>query len=426
MLSLLRPGGRISGVFLLRVAGAAAVYLAQVALARWLGRDGYGTYLYALAWLNLLALPGALGLPVAALRFLPAYVGERAWPLARGFMQAGLATALLGGSAVAALAWAAHLLVSAQDGRTLLLAAALAGVPVLAALTCAGELLRALGRVEAGYAPRFLGRPLLLLAGAGLLVWGGALTPLAVVAVEVAALALLALGSLVLLRAGLPAALKAARPAWRPGLWLAVGLPLVLMDGFMVAVRELTVLLLERLGGAGEVALFGAVWSTSNAVLLVSASVAAVAGPRISALHAAGDRAALARYLAEANRWQFWPTAASAALLAVLAVPVLRLFGPAFAEAWPALLVLLLAWTLNAATGFLGVLLSVAGLERQAFAIMLAALAAGLAATALAAPALGATGAALAVLAVVAVRNGWMFLLLRRRLGIDAWVLARP
>lgn len=163
------PLRRISAVFLMRVLGAALVYLSQVALARWLGRDDYGVYLSALAWLNLLALPAALGLPVAAVRFVPAYRVAGDWMRVRGFIGQGGAAVLVGGAVAGAAALAGLALAGTEADRLVLLAVALAGVPVLAGLTFVGECLRGFGWVEIGYFPRLLGRSALLLLAACLL-----------------------------------------------------------------------------------------------------------------------------------------------------------------------------------------------------------------------------------------------------------------
>ena len=232
-------------------------------------------------------------------------------------------------------------------------------------------------------------------------------------------------GSVLILVRRLPVEARTAVPAVELRLWITVGLPLILMDGFMTALRDGLVLLVEWQSDAAAVAAFGAAWSTANAALLVSISVHAVMAPRVSELYAVGDRARLQSYISRTNHWQFWPTLASALVLAAAGRPVLSLFGPAFVEAYGVLLVLLVGWVLNASTGSLGMLLLVAGLERPALLIMLAALAAAFAAAALLVPAYGATGAAMAAVVAIAVRNGWMFVSVRRRIGVAAWVGAR-
>ena len=52
-----------------RIVAALLAYISLIALARWTGADGYGAYAYAITWVGLLALPAALGLPFASLRF---------------------------------------------------------------------------------------------------------------------------------------------------------------------------------------------------------------------------------------------------------------------------------------------------------------------------------------------------------------------
>jgi hypothetical protein len=60
---------RMAGTaFIIRVAGAAVIYLSQVLLARWMGSFEFGTYVYAWTWLLLVGDIVHLGLPLTAQR----------------------------------------------------------------------------------------------------------------------------------------------------------------------------------------------------------------------------------------------------------------------------------------------------------------------------------------------------------------------
>ena len=68
--------------------GAAAVALAlQILLARVLGVDSFGRYVYVMTVSNFLVLLMPLGLGHTTLRYVPAYSGKMEWGLLRGFLR---------------------------------------------------------------------------------------------------------------------------------------------------------------------------------------------------------------------------------------------------------------------------------------------------------------------------------------------------
>src|SRR5580704_3791342 len=72
--------------FAFQILGMACGYLLQVLLARWMGSREYGIYACSIAWATSLASLAALGLPYAALRFVPEYHTASNWPSMKGFI----------------------------------------------------------------------------------------------------------------------------------------------------------------------------------------------------------------------------------------------------------------------------------------------------------------------------------------------------
>ena len=58
--------GRALFMFVCRIVAAITVIIMQVALARWMGAEQLGIYIYAFAWCVLLAAVAGRGLPDAA------------------------------------------------------------------------------------------------------------------------------------------------------------------------------------------------------------------------------------------------------------------------------------------------------------------------------------------------------------------------
>src|SRR5580693_6247513 len=72
--------------FLIRVASALLVYVIQVLMARWMGEFQFGIYVYVWTWVLLIGALVDFGLASAAQRFIPEYLGLRAFALLRGFL----------------------------------------------------------------------------------------------------------------------------------------------------------------------------------------------------------------------------------------------------------------------------------------------------------------------------------------------------
>ena len=78
---------RMAGAaFLIRVAGAAIVFVSQVFLARWMGGSEFGSYVYATTWLMLVGDIIHLGLPLMAQRYIPEYTLRNDFDRLRGFI----------------------------------------------------------------------------------------------------------------------------------------------------------------------------------------------------------------------------------------------------------------------------------------------------------------------------------------------------
>ena len=148
-------------------------------------------------------------------------------------------------------------------------------------------------------------------------------------------------------------------------------------------------------------------------------------GPSVSAaLHGPGA-VATRRIAVSVARMAVLSAAAYGILLLIGGRPVLRLFGPGFDAAYPALMVLLLAQFINAAAGPLGAVVTMSGLQRQAsviYAVAAVVLAAGASALSVR---YGMTGIAISVLLATAIWTILLNRLLARKMGLSTWCFSR-
>lgn len=416
------PLARSAGIaFGIQVVGVALAYLLHVLLARWMGAEGYGVYSYALAWATLLATAGGLGLPLASLRFLSEYRARGEWALLRGAVRGFPGATLAGGVAVAAVGSA---VVALAPGEHAGLWLAMAMVPVLALSAVWTEMARAVGSVVVSLAPSRLLRPLLTLVA----VWLafeliGAPTPVAALAATLGALLLVAMAQQSALSLSLPPVARGERPAYRFGDWFRTGRGLLVASGISLLLTQLDILMVGLLLDERQVGFYSAAAKTAALVSFVLFAINVAAAPKISQLYTQGRQGELQRLASNVAQAAFWPSLALAGGLALLADPILQVFGGEFTAARWDLRVLAMGYLWSAGVGSVGYLLNLTGHERQNARALVEAAVLDLTANVALVPWLGTLGAALST-TLTWVYVGWrLHRLTTRHTGVRASIL---
>ena len=76
-----------SSAFLIRILGVFVGFLTQIILARIIGAEGYGNFIYAITWMGVLATVTKLGFDSSSLRFVSEYNATEKWELFKGFIR---------------------------------------------------------------------------------------------------------------------------------------------------------------------------------------------------------------------------------------------------------------------------------------------------------------------------------------------------
>ena len=113
--------------------------------------------------------------------------------------------------------------------------------------------------------------------------------------------------------------------------WLAISLPILMVEGFYLLLSYTDVLVLQHFRPSDEVGVYFAVVKTLALVSFIHYAMSATTAHRFAEYHAVGDNARLSAYVAHAIKWTFWPSlaatiaAARARQAAVVAVrPAIR------------------------------------------------------------------------------------------------------
>ena len=392
-------------------AGAVASFVVQVILARALEATRYGVYSYLLAWVNVAVLAGKLEFDTVAIRFIATYDGQRQDGLLRGFWQYGWRVVSRTTTGIALLAGGAAWLLRRQlhPGIEGGIWAACVLVPLTALLAFSGCTLQGFRRVPQSQLPQLLLRPVLF-GGGVVLVGSGLGIPLgAGGAVALNALATaVALGvSLFFLRRAAPASALAATPAFDTATWMrTVRGYIIISAAQLVLSQQSDILVVGTVLSARDAGLYSVASQLTGLVGLGAAAVIFVALPAVADLHARARRAEFQHLVVRTVQACAAVSVPVVVLLFVAGRMILRVYGPAFVDAYPILLLLsvggLMGWTI----GLPGSLLPATGHEWQASRVIVATALLNLALTFVLTPTFGIVGAATATVVAQLVRVG--------------------
>jgi O-antigen/teichoic acid export membrane protein len=186
---------------------------------------------------------------------------------------------------------------------------------------------------------------------------------------------------------------------------------------------QLPLIALGAIEGANAAGLFAAATQAMVGFVLVINAARRPLAPLVARLYAADERERLQTELTRATRWVAAATVAGALVMAVLAHPLLSLFGPDFHDAVAALLLLAAAQVVNGWVAFNGTVLIVTGYAHHAARAATAAISVNAALLAVLVPTVGVEGAAIASLVGVSVRNVLNSRTVRRDLGLRTGAL---
>ena len=395
---------------------------ASILLARALGPEGYGQYVFVMAVIALLALPIGPGLGQLVTREVARYHHGEDWSLFRGLLRRAHQWVLLGSVVIisAVLIVAGHNAAWAVDDRWTLLFIASLMLPLLGLNALRSHTLRGLRHVFQAQLPELLARPAFHLLFAGVLLVGGALTPATALGSQIAATGLAFLLGAWLLSRCRPAQVEQADPDYRHGEWGRALLPFILLAAVSTLNAQIGILALGWLGTDEDVAALQVAQQGAMLVVLSLTIVNLVIGPHITRAHRDGDKARLQHLSRQSARAALAVALPIALTFILLGGPILHLvYGEAYAAmaTWP-LAILAMGQLVNVAFGSVGLLLVMSGHERESLKGQLAGLTVSSALSFAVIPLFGVVGAASAIAVGLLVFNMVLAVKVVQRLGI--------
>lgn len=418
-----------AGMVAARGASIAVGTLLAVLLARWMGAEGYGAYLFTITLANFLALPVLAGLPTLVIREIAAARGRSDGAALRGILRWSIGFVLVTSAAIGTVGALVLLLTDWGGALRPVYLLALPLIVALAAMQLAAAVLQGFEQPFRGSLPDTLLRPAALLVLAALAALGGALTPEMAVLLHILAAGLAAIWAIVLGRRirRLPAhVLPACRPRYHTRAWLAGLLPLSLIAGAALLNTRLDVLMLAWFTDTAEIGRYGIAMKIAALVAVGPGIVNTIVQPRIARIWGQGGAEDLRRTITLASRMS-----ALAALVAALAIlglggqAVIALVGEDFRAAIPAMLVLAGGRLAIALAGPVGNALNMTGHAGRTAGLMLAFSGLNAALNLVLVPIWGMLGAAAATSVALVLLHVAMVVQARRVLGLDTTIFAR-
>lgn len=409
----------------IRIAGAAITLMSQVLLARWMGAFEYGIFAYVWVWVIILGILAPMGFGTSTLRFVPDYRINAKWRRLAGILDASWRMVLLFGVIAMALGLVALAAFHNQIAPYYLwpLAIALICVPVFALTDTLEGTARAFGWVNLAYLPAYVVRPLaIVVIGGGLYLAMGELTGLVAVGGALAAALLTLGGQRFVLNRRIARTIPKAKPFRHTKHWIIASLPLVLTEGLYLALLNCDIVLLGVYVDPDHVGVYFAATRIVNLITFIYFAVAALAVPKFAELHAKGDRAGLQSFVHAIIRWIFWPTLAVAAFILLFGKVALGLFGEGFSAGYPLLAILMLGFIARASTGPIEYLLNMTNNQNVTARAYGGAAALNIVLNLALIPHYGLEGAAAATAVSLIFASIWLFIAVRRRLGISAFI----
>lgn len=417
---------RVMGSLGLRIILLGINFTTAIVLARMLGPEEYGVYIFALTVMAIIGMPGQAGMPLLAVRETAFYQVDRNWSLLRGFLIRQRQFILLW-SALAIVTGIAVLqtLPASSDSEALFWALLL--LPVYTMVIVTGAAIRGMQRIMVGQIIETMLRPFLfLLAMGALLVLSGQVVPTAatVLAWHLGAATLALAFGLWAQRRVMGDKLRTARPEYDSRRWLTVLMPLTLFGAINIVNAKFDIVMLRVMVDASEVAYYQVAMQLSVGVLFAYQSVLLVAGPQIARLWRQNARAEIQQLLTWSARYSLLAALPVAVIMVVAGSWIIGfLFGEAYAPAYAALAALCVGKVVVSSYGVIVQLMKLTNWEGIMVKLLLFGTVSNVVLNLLLIPPFGAAGAAgAAVIASVA----WKTLALReakKRMGLVSFVV---
>lgn len=282
-----RQARGLTGSLFLRVGERALRFIMAVLLARFMGPEQFGTYVYILSWVVILVMPGVLGTPQFASREIAIEKTQRNWPVARGLIIWSSVTVLIASGAVTIFAWyLLPLVISKNHSMFGVFQVAVLLVPILSLMRLWQGAVRGWGDIILGQLPDAIVRPAIFVLAILVTRW---LAPGWLKGPEHVFLLLLMSTTITMVFSAILVRIRIGH-VWDvdaeffPGEWLRRSSRFTLLSGLSILNARIGIVLLGLLAGPREVALFMVALRGAELISVPTIAGTMALSPRIASL----------------------------------------------------------------------------------------------------------------------------------------------
>ncbi len=372
--SLLRG---LSAGFLVKISALGIGFGVQIVLARTLGVEEYGIYVYVMTFVITLVKISMLGSDVGAVRFIPKYQVEEKFSAVKGFIFRSTQVILLL-SVLAATGLVGYMFWdygSSAHPIFLCFLFTLVLVPLRAVVNYMGAVLRAFGKVVIALGPITVFIPGIL----GLVVsifyfLDQPLSARNALFIQVGACIVVLVVLLISVWRTVPGHIKSTVPTYENKVWLLTCIPFGLNLFFVFLNQQLGILLLGSMADMTQVGIYNAANKIVGLIVFGQSVINLILAPKMSELYTKGDMKQLQKNIHFVTRLNVAVSSPIVLLLIFFGDYVLFLYGEEFTEAFVPLIILCSSYFVAILTGTAGWLLNMTGNQNTTIKIMSAAL----------------------------------------------------
>jgi len=419
-----------SGTFGMRIWFMFSVLGANILLARWLGKDGIGTYNYVANWIGVLSIPVMFGLDRLVVREVAVYSNKKNWGLLRGFLRWSIVQPVINSLIIIVPSiFIIHFFVPDNEYHlraTFFIGLAL--IPLGTLLTIKQATLRGLHKILTGQVFEMFVMPMLFILFFVLLYFFGRdiFSPASIMAANVLTVIICLLAVIFVVKKYIGGETKKAAPEYNLKLWCAAAFPFVFVSVMRVINMRTDVLMLGYFKNMGDVGIYTIAARGSQFLTLFSMALNIILSPTIAKYHSEGNLHQLQPVFTKTVR------AVSIFALIMFVIIIffgqwyLRLNGKEFMVGKPVLVILSFGTFFNVCMGLVGTTLNMTGNQKiTAIAVAISAVI-NIILNALFIPKWGIEGAAAATMISTLVWNAILVYQVRKRLKLDTTLFGRP
>tara|TARA_B110000211_G_scaffold233988_1_gene301932 strand:- start:2047 stop:3360 length:1314 start_codon:yes stop_codon:yes gene_type:complete len=402
----------------IKVLAAISIFVMNIAVARTLGAAEAGLFFLGFTLATMAAAIGRVGLDQTIVRFVAAQQATDSIGMLHSVYRKSIIWVSLASTGLAFLGWininwlVKHLF--DQPGFDPVLRSFLLAIPLIALYTMQAQALQGLRKIAKSMITLNVIVPAALLLMMLLSPVTSATTLVGYF--NIACLLTLGIGAVLWIQS---APLKTSTKSFPSSLLRKTCMPLWAVAVLSQVVQWSSQLMLGAWSNSEEVAFFATAQRTAMLTSFVLFAVNAIAAPKFAAMYAKGDHDGLKRLAIISVRLMLLAAVPALALMLLFPEWLMSFFGEEFRVASTALVILALGQFVNIATGSVGYLLSMTGLERKvrnnAFLSALIGVTLGF----LLIPSYGLLGASIATAVAIATQNLLGVYQVRKHLGFN-------